>query len=62
MTQNASFDDLVVRRDVVRSIEEALVDLIARHEALDVDGVGAFDLDGIEFLVFDEDVAALADS
>ncbi len=37
---------LVVRRDVVRSIEVSFVHLIARHEAFDIDRVGALDPDG----------------
>ena len=53
--------DLVVRGDVVGRLEIALVDLLARHEALDVDRVGALDLDRVELLVLDEDVGALAD-
>ena len=45
--------DLVVRCDVVRSVEVTHVDLLAGHEALDVDRMRALDPDRFEFLVFD---------
>ena len=47
--------DLVVRRDIVRRFEVSLVHLFARHEALDVDRVGALDPDGFEFLILDDE-------
>ena len=53
--------DLVVRCDVVGRFEIALVDLLARHEALDVDRVRALDPDRFELLVLDENVGALPD-
>ena len=37
--------DRLAGRDVIRSIEDALVDLRARHEAVNLNGVGALDLD-----------------
>jgi hypothetical protein len=48
--------DLVVGRDVVGRVEVAHVDLVARHEALDVDGVGALEADGFELLLLDHHI------
>ena len=48
-------------REVVGRVEVKLVDLGARHEALDVDGVIALDLDGLELVVLEHDVLALGD-
>src|ERR1700680_2465773 len=42
-------------------VEEPPVDLRARHKAVDVDCVGAFDLDGLQLLVLDEEELAFAD-
>jgi hypothetical protein len=50
---------LSVGCDVVRVIDVALVDFILRHEAVDVDGMGAFDSNGFQFVVFDLDIFAL---
>jgi hypothetical protein len=47
--------------EIVGRVEVGLVDLCARHEALNVDGVIALDLDGFQLLVLDQDVFALAD-
>src|SRR6266705_2186205 len=33
--------DRLAEHDVIRSVEEALVDLRSRHKAVDLDGVGA---------------------
>jgi hypothetical protein len=41
----------LVGRDIIRSVEEALVDLLAWHETVDLDHVGALDLDRFEFLI-----------
>src|SRR5205085_11609495 len=41
-------------------VEIALVDLGPRHKAVDVDGVGALDLDRFELVLLDLDIAALA--
>src|SRR6478735_2785793 len=51
---------LAVGRDIVGMVEIALVDLVARHKALDVDGVVALDLDRFELLRLDLDIFALA--
>jgi hypothetical protein len=53
--------DLIVRRDVIAAVVVALVDLRARHEAVDVDGVVALDLQRLDLFVFDLDVDALVD-
>jgi hypothetical protein len=53
--------DLTVRRDVVRRIDIALVDLALRNELVDVDGPRAFNLNGLELLVLDNEILALAD-
>ena len=47
--------------DIIRRVEEALVDLLARHETVDLDHMGALDLDGFEFLVLDDQVLPLGD-
>ena len=52
---------LAVGRDVIGMVEIALVDLVPRHEAVDVDGVVALDLDGVEFLRLDLDIFAFAE-
>jgi hypothetical protein len=53
--------DRLVGDDIVRSVEEALVDLLARHETVDLGYVGALDLDGFELLVLDDQVLPLGD-
>jgi hypothetical protein len=53
--------DLTVRRDVVRRIDIALVDLAPRNELVDVDGARAFKLNGLELLVLDKEILAFAD-
>ena len=53
--------DLIVRRDVIGAVVVALVDLRARHEAVDVDGVVALDFERFDLLVLDLDVDALVD-
>jgi len=47
--------------EVVGRVEVKLVDLGARNEALDVDRVITLDLDGLDLLVLQHDVLALAD-
>ena len=51
--------DLVVRRDVIGFVEIDFVNLAARHEGLDVDGVGALERHLVELFVLDQDVAPL---
>src|SRR5438309_1767316 len=53
--------DRLVGGDIVRSIEKALVDLWARHKTVDIDHVGALDLDGFKFLVRDDQILPLGD-
>ena len=53
--------DLVVGHKVVRRIEIALVDLRARHEAVDVDRMLALDGDVLELVVLDQHIIAFAD-
>jgi hypothetical protein len=53
--------DWLVGGDIIRGVEEALVDLLARHETVDLDHVGALDLDRFEFLVLDDQVLSLGD-
>ena len=50
---------LAVGRDVIGMVEIALVDLVPRHEAVDVDGVVALDLDRLQLLRLDLDIFAL---
>src|SRR6516164_11864545 len=45
--------------DVIKRVKEALVDLGPRHEAVDLDGMGALDLDRLEFRVLYDEVLAL---
>ena len=50
---------LAVRHDVVGPLVVALVDLFFGHELVDVDGVRALELDGVDLLGLDLDVLAL---
>src|SRR5262249_59493786 len=49
------------RRDVIGAVVETLVDLRRGDEAVDVDGVPALHLDGLELVIVDLDVDALVD-
>ena len=53
--------DLAARGDVVGFVEVALVDFGLRHEAGDIDRVGAFDLDGFQLVLIDRDVVSFAE-
>ncbi len=53
--------DLIGGRDVVRALDIAIVDLLARHEAFDLERMRALDLDLLDLLVLDLNVLALAD-
>jgi hypothetical protein len=44
--------DLAIRSKVVRGIDIAVVDLTARNELIDFDRPGAFNLHGIDLLIF----------
>jgi hypothetical protein len=46
----------LVRGHIIRCVEEALVEPRSRHEAVDLDGMSARDLDGVEFLILDHEV------
>jgi hypothetical protein len=48
--------DGLVRRKVIGAVEEAFVDLGARHERADFDRVVALDLDRFELVVLDHEV------
>ena len=48
-----------VRGDIIRVIEISPVDLVPRHETVDVDGVVALDRDRVDLLVRDLDIGAL---
>src|SRR5262249_3984268 len=45
--------------DIIRAIEEALVDRGVRHKSVDLDGVGALDLDRFELRILNDEVLAL---
>ena len=51
--------DLIVRRDVVGAVQISLVDLLARNERVDFDGVVALDRNGVEFIIVHRDVGVL---
>jgi hypothetical protein len=53
--------DLTVGRDVVRRVDIALVDLALWDELVNIDGPRAFNLNGLELLVLDKEIVALAD-
>src|SRR5262249_48967088 len=53
--------DLVGGRDVIRTVEITVVDLGLRYKAVDVDCVGALDLDLLDLVVLDLEILALAD-
>src|SRR5271155_2434513 len=50
---------LVVRHDVIGVVQVSLVDLLARNERVDVDGVVALDRNGIEFIIVHRNVGVL---
>ena len=51
--------DLVVGEKVIRRIEVDFVDFLARHEGVDIDGVGAFQRHFVEFLGFQQHIGAV---
>ena len=53
--------DLVLRNQVIRAVDVALVDFRFRHEAVDVDRVAALDRDCVKLLVLDAQVDPLVD-
>src|SRR5436309_3154043 len=50
---------LAVGRDVIGAIDVALVDLLHRYKAVNVDGMGTFDLNGFQLFLGNLDVLAL---
>ena len=50
--------NLAIGGEVVRGVDIAVVDLTARNELIDFDRPRAFDLHGIDFLVFNNEVLA----
>ena len=48
--------DLVVRSDVIGAIQITFVDLFARNEGVDLDGVRAFDGNRVELFIVNKDV------
>jgi len=61
MTAKSILSDLTVGRDVVRRVDIALVDLAPRNELVDIDGPRAFNLNGLELLVLDNEILAFPD-
>src|SRR6266852_8637624 len=53
--------DLVLRDEIVRAVEVALVDLGSRHELFDVDRVGAFEPQRFQLFVLDRHELVAAD-
>ena len=53
--------NLAIGSDVVGRVDIAVVDLAARNELIDFDRPGAFDLHGVDLLVFDNEVLTLRD-
>jgi hypothetical protein len=53
--------DLAIGSQVVGGVDIAVVDLTARDELIDFDCPGAFDLHGIDLLIFDDEVLAFRD-
>ena len=53
--------DLVLRNQIVRAVDIALIDFGLRHKAIDVDRVAALDRDRVELFVLDAKVDALLD-
>src|SRR5262245_49005052 len=51
--------DRLAGHDIIRAIEEALIDRGVRHKAVDLDGVGALDLDRFELRILNDEVLAL---
>jgi hypothetical protein len=47
---------LAVGSDVVGGVDISVIDLASWNELIDFDGSGAFDLHGIDLLVFDEEI------
>ena len=61
ITEKASWPSRRVRDDIIKGVEEALIDLGAGHEAIDLDHMGALDLNRLQFLLRDHQVLALGD-
>src|SRR5712671_4684791 len=61
ITANALLSDFAVRHDVVGAVEVDLVDLLARHELVDLDCAFALDRNGFKLFRRDLEVLAFAD-
>ena len=61
MTAKASCPTGSVGGDIIRSVEEPLVDLRARHKAVDLDNVGALNLDRFQLRLIHENILTLGD-
>ena len=53
--------DLAIGSEVIGGVDIAVVDLAARNELIDLDGPGAFDLHGVDLLVFHDEVPTFPD-
>src|SRR5437660_9868205 len=53
--------DRLAGSDIIRRVEEALVDLRARHKAVDLNGVSALDLNRVQLRILEDEVLALGD-
>src|SRR6476659_6143260 len=58
ITTKASVPRLAIRDDVVRLVEIPLVDVFRGHKAIDLDRMRALQLDGLQLVLFDLEVAA----
>jgi tripartite-type tricarboxylate transporter receptor subunit TctC len=61
MTAKASCPTGSVGGDIIRSVEEPLVDLRARHKAVDLHNVGALNLDRFQLRLIHENILTLGD-
>src|SRR5215216_6941174 len=61
MSAKGLLSDRLAGRDVIRGVEETLVDLRARHKAVDLDRVGALNLDRFQLGIIDNEELALGD-
>src|SRR5215218_5685198 len=55
MSAKGLLSDRLAGRDVIRGVEETLVDLRARHKAVDLDRVGALNLDRFQLGIIDNE-------
>jgi hypothetical protein len=60
ITAKGVLPGLIVGDDVIGAVQISLVDLLAWHERVDIDGVVALDRNGVELVVFERDVGVLS--